>query len=116
MLKIEPVIISEGFADGSGYGQGEYFFSSGMQKSQNGITPNWNVLSKIDNSSLPTLTGAIQFFAQAAPGGTSATYGVDNSGNIYKWDGVSWALVYKPSSPSGTTFSGNGLVGGPDGN
>jgi len=113
MLKIEPVIISEGFADGSGYGQGEYLHSSGMQKTQNGITPNWVVNAKVDNSTLTDLVNPIQWKTQAAPGGVSATFGVDSAGNIYEWDGFNWTEIYKPSA---LNFNGNGLIGGQDGN
>lgn len=113
MLKIEPSIISEGFGDGSGYGQGEYLFSSGMKKSQNGLSPNWQVFSKVDNSTLPDLSFPLQWMAQAAPGGVSATFGIDGSGHIYKWDGSNWTEFYKPSA---SITSGNGLGAGPDGN
>lgn len=113
MLKIEPVIISEGFGDGSGYGQGEYLFSSGMQKTQNGITPNWNVNAVVDNSTLTDLTAPLRWITEASPGGTLATFGIDASGNIYEWNGTSWTLVYKPTV---NAFNGNGLIGGQDGN
>ena len=107
-LKTQPFGSFLGFGDGKAYGQGEYYFSQGMRKSQNGIMPAWKVTSVVDNTTLTDLVLS-NWFAQALIGSSQYTFHVDSNGNIFQnAAGIgSWALAYKPL----VTTHGNGLIG-----
>jgi hypothetical protein len=112
MLKDFPFFNSAGFGNGAQYQNGEYLFSSGMTKSQNGLLPFWVVGSDADSSGLTDLSSPLNFITQATGANLTGVYGTDNSGNIFqKINGV-WTLVYKPF----INTSGNGLIGNQKGN
>src|SRR5882724_8757742 len=104
MIKVEPFKNFSGF--GSGGTPGGYFYSQGMNKSQFGIVPGWNIQKVKDDADLASLK-LINFFTQGNFGSTNYVYGLDAQGSAFRSElGLtSWALQYK----AGGNNSGNGI-------
>lgn len=98
-----------GFGDGR-HSRGrypiEYYFSQGMQKTLWGLMTGYGV-AEIKNSDSLSGLGTIQWFADAG----GKVYAVNTGGDILKESfplANDWAIDH---SPSGSTYSGNGLIG-----
>src|SRR5690349_20987707 len=95
MTTIEPIIASLGF--GAGGTPGEYYYSQGMIRSQNGLVPGWKVTALIDDGTLTTLT-IINWFGQQTVGTDFYVFGIDTNGKIYRSQNGTgtWSLYYTP--------------------
>ena len=109
-IKIQTIKDFEGF--GSGGGRGEYYYSQGMKKSENGIKTGWKLVDNGDSSEddLPTLTDVIKTYVQGKYGSSKSMFGLDVDGNIYySLSGITpFSLLYRPSITVGS--NNNGLV------
>lgn len=109
MLQAEPITNFNGF--GIGQGQGEYFHSQGMNRTLFGVTPRWNIVEDVNQSTLTNLQ-TLNWFSQGNLGGALAgnfVYGFAPDGRLYKrpFNATTWTEEFLVNFVSS---HGNGLI------
>lgn len=105
MLKILPIKSFAGFGRGKSVGQ--YYYSEGLRRSDNGLVPGWSVQSLANSGTLTNLT-LPKWFAQVTQGGEMRVFSVSDNGRIFK-SVNGFGAPSEVRNP--TASSGNGLIG-----
>ncbi len=107
MLKIETLDNLLGF--GNSEKNGEYYFSSGIQRKGKSVEESWWISQGATNTTVAGLTLGNWFAEMVVQGATSTIFCAHNDGKIFQTPENlvnSWALAHTPATAS----HGNGLI------